>query len=316
MINSKLEATVVVLLATACTGAIATENGQQSYPLGVNTVLDGILPYPGTTQFYNYTVFYTANRFAGSNGGSSIPGFKSNVFIDSPRVLHTWSPMLGPFTMTSGIVVPVVHANVSVFGSSDSRWGLGDVVVHAMTLGYADPAHYFFSAFAFDFALPSGKFSPNHVANTGINSYAFMPNISVTYFPFEKVEVSATAGYEINSPDRDTGYHSGNVAFLDWVAGYAVTSKLQLGVQGYALKQTTDDTLNGAAYEGGFRGRVYAIGPQVRFDFAQYSGIVFKWQHEFGARNRPQGDRIWLELTFPIDGKVAQSRGASQSDSR
>jgi hypothetical protein len=69
----------------------------------------------------------------------------------------------------------------------------------------------------------------------------------------------------------------------------------------YALKQTTDDTLNGSVFQGEFRGRVYAIGPQVRYDFTRYSGVVFKWQHEFGAQNRPQGERIWMELTFPFN---------------
>lgn len=300
MNGKELKAALVLTLALACTAAKATENGLQSYPLGVNTVLDGIMPYPGTTQFYNYTTFYSASRFAGSQGGSVVPGFKTQVFVDSPRVLHTWGPTLGPLTFTSGLVVPVIHANISAAGSGDSRWGLGDVVVHALTVGFSNPSHYFFSAFAFDFALPTGNFSADRLANTGLHSYAFMPNLSVTYFPFEKGEVSATAGYEINSPNHETGYHSGNVAFLDWVVGYSVTPKLQLGIQGYALKQTTDDTLNGATFDGGFRGRVYAVGPQIRFDITKYSGVVFKWQHEFGAQNRPQGDRAWLEFTFPL----------------
>ncbi|WP_233809259.1 SphA family protein [Paraburkholderia sp. HP33-1] len=296
----QIKAALALTLAAASTTAAATENGLQSYPLGVNTVLNGILPYPGTTQFYNYTTFYTADRFAGPNGGSVVPGFKSQVFVDSPRVLHTWGATLGPVTMTSGLVVPVIHANISAGGVSDARWGLGDVVVHAMTFGYAAPTHYFFSNLALDFALPTGNFSASRLANTGLHSYAFMPNVSLTVFPLERVEVSATAGYEINSPNSATGYHSGNLAFLDWVAGYGVTSKLQVGVQGYALKQTTDDKLSGSVFDGGFRGRVYAIGPQIRYDITKYSGVVFKWQHEFGAQNRPQGEKIWLEFTFPL----------------
>jgi hypothetical protein len=293
--------TAVILLGAGA-NAFATENGLQSYPLGVNTVLDAILPAPGETQFFNYTTYYAANRLAGPNGGSAVPNFKANVFVDSPRILHTWGKTMGPFTLTSGIVVPIVHSETSVPVGSDSRWGFGDVVVHAMTVGYANESHTFFGALAVDFALPTGSFSSGRIANTGLNSYAFMPNVNVTLFPFQNAEFSATAGYEINSPNRADGYHSGNVTFFDWGAGYSVLPRLQLGVQGYALQQTTDDTLNGSTVNNGFRGRVFAIGPQVRFDITPSSGIVLKWQHEFGARNRPEGNKLWVELTFPLKG--------------
>ncbi|AJW93762.1 transporter (plasmid) [Burkholderia gladioli pv. gladioli] len=302
MNRNKLRAAMLIAVACMCADARATENGLQSYPLGVNTVLNGIVPTPGTSQFYNYTTFYTADRFAGPNGGSAVPGFKTDVFVETPRILHTWGNLPGPFTFTSGLVVPLVHTNIGIGGASDSRWGLGDIVVHPLIIGYANLQHYFFATLALDFSVPTGSFSSTRLANTGINSYSFMPNVNITYFPFEKVETSVTAGYEINSPDRQTGYHSGNLAFLDWIAGYAVTPKWQLGIQGYVLKQTTDDTLNGAVFDNGFRGRVYAIGPQVRFNFNQYSGVVLKWQHEFGAQNRPRGDRIWLEFTVPFNG--------------
>ncbi|VWC98374.1 phenol degradation protein [Burkholderia lata] len=53
----------------------ATENGQISYPFGVNTVLNGMLPPPGNTQYFNYALYSASNRFAGPDGGSAVPGF-------------------------------------------------------------------------------------------------------------------------------------------------------------------------------------------------------------------------------------------------
>ncbi|MCX4163626.1 MULTISPECIES: transporter [Paraburkholderia] len=302
MFIKKIKTSMIVstLIVAGIQSTFATENGLQSYPIGVDTVLDGIVPAPSQTQFYNYTALYTADRFAGPNGGSVVPNFKVNVFVDSARVLHTWGSMLGPFTLTSGIAVPLIHAQTTVPVGGDSRWGLGDVVVHAMKFGYSNESHSLFSILTFDFSLPTGSFSNTKIAATGTNYYAFIPNMSVTVFPVSNVEFSATGGWEINSPNHKDGYHSGNVLFLDWVAGYSISPQLQLGVQGYALRQITDDTLNGNVVEDGFRGRVFAIGPQIRFNITPTSGVVFKWQHEFAARNRPQGDRLWIELTFPL----------------
>jgi hypothetical protein len=91
------------------------------------------------------------------------------------------------------------------------------------------------------------------------------------------------------------------VAVLDYLVGYSLNKQVQLGVQGYLLKQFSDDTVNGEPVPGGgFRGQAVAIGPQLRYMWSQTSGIVFKYQHEFAVRNRPQGDKVWMELSFPL----------------
>ena len=184
---------------------------------------------------------------------------------------------------------------------SENRWGFGDVIVHGLIVGYASPEKTLFGALDLSVALPTGSFSKTNIDNTGLNSYAFLPQLKITTFPFRGWEFSATTGYEINSPNHADGYHSGNLIFMDWVAGYSVLPRLQLAVQGYALQQITKDTRNGVSVNGnGFKGRAFAIGPQIRFNFTRDSGIVFKWQHEFGVRNRPQGERLWVELSFPL----------------
>jgi len=279
---------------------LGTENGQQSYPIGSNTVLNGIMPDRGETQFYNYSMYYHADKFAGNGGESSVPNFEADALVDALRVVHTWDIPSGPFELASGIVVPFVHSKLRVPVGSDSRGGLGDIVLHGLYVGYKKPEAGLFSFLAFDFALPTGSFSEKRIANTGLNSYGFMPNANLTWFPNSRTELSATLGYEINSPNRDTHYHSGNIAFLDWVAGYSVLQNLQIGLQGYALRQTTDDKLNGEAVGDGFRGQVLAIGPQIRYNFSREAGIILKWQSEIHVRNRPEGDKLWVQFSFPL----------------
>jgi hypothetical protein len=281
--------------------ASATENGLTTYPMGVNTVLDGITPPPATTQFYNYTEYYFANKFAGTDGKSSIPGFHAEALVDAARVVHTWGKTFGPFTLSSGLIVPFARLHVDVPGASGTRGALGDLIVQPFILGYSNASHTFFAFVSPDVSLPTGAYSVNRLANIGVNYYAFQPNASVTWFPDPKWELSATTQIEFHSPNHATNYHSGDVASLDYLIGYSILKKLQIGLQGFLLKQFTDDTANGQTAPGnGFRGQALGIGPQLRYDIGPRSAIVFKYQHEFAVRNRPQGDRLWLEFSFPI----------------
>ncbi|UVS98725.1 SphA family protein [Burkholderia glumae] len=295
-------AAVLASLATVGIGsAQATENGLVNYPIGVNTVLDGVLPAPGDTRFYNYTQYYVAHKFAGGKGDSAVPGFRSSAFVDAPRVVHTWNTTLGPFTLSSGLIATIFHLKLDTPGGNGTRSAFGDTIVQPLMLGYVNRSHSFFAFLTNDVALPTGAYQADRVANTGLNTYAWMPSLNVTWFPAPAWELSGMALVELNSPNHATNYHSGAVAAFDWLVGYAVTKQVQLGVQGFYLKQFTDDTVNGQSVnENGFRGQAVGIGPQVRWEWRPGSSVVLKYQHELAVRNRPQGERIWLEVSVPL----------------
>ena len=281
-------------------GAHATENGLLDYPAGVGTVLNGILPPPGATQYYNYTVLYTANKFIGNDGQSAIPNFRASVLVEAARILHTWNFHLGPFTLTSGAVLPISHVYTRLAGSSAVHNGTNDLLLQLFNVGYSNPSKGFFAYVASDFSVPTGSYQVNRLANNGLNYYTWQPSINATWLPTPQWELSASALVEVNAPNRATRYHSGSLFDLDYVVGYSPVKKLQLGVQGYILQQFTGDTLNGQPVADGFRGRVLAIGPQVRYTLGPASAITIKWQHEFAVRNRSQGDLLWAEFSFPL----------------
>jgi hypothetical protein len=271
-----------------------------TYPVGVNTVLDGVLPPPGATQFYNYAQYYVSNKFADSHGNSLVPGFRVSYFVDAPRVVHTWSPTFGPFALSSGVVIPIFYLQTRTSGSEGTRTALGDAIVQPLLLDYVNGTHTFFAYLASDVGLPTGSYVVNRVANTGLNTFAWMPSLSVTWFALRKWELSGTALVELNSPNHATNYHSGAVATFDFLVGYQLEKSAQVGLQGYLLKQFTDDTSNGRAVPGGFRAQAVGLGPQLRYNWAPTSGVVFKYTREFAVRNRSQGNVFWFELSFPI----------------
>jgi hypothetical protein len=280
--------------------AVATENGLTSYPIGVNTVLDGVLPPPGATQFYSYTQYYVTNQFSGNQGQGIVPGFRTSLVAEAPRVIHTWSPLFGPFTISSGMVVPIFHLSTRVAGMSGTNTGIGDITISPLYIGYKNAESTVFSYLGLDITVPSGAYSASRVDNLGRNVFAFVPNFNLTVFPRREIEASLSVNVEFDTKNGSTNYQSGNVASLEYLLGYSITPQIQLGIQGYILSQFSDDRQSDVIVGDGFRGRAIGFGPQVRYNFSPTSAIVFKYQHEIAVRNRATGDRLWVELTFPI----------------
>lgn len=282
-------------------GAHATENGLTNYPVGVNTALNGLLPAPGQTYFYNYFQYYKAESFRGSNGKEAVPKFSAEVAVDAPRIVHTWNETLGPFNLSSGVIVPIFHVSTTVVGQKDIKNAVGDVIVHPLMFGYSNPSHNLFMFLApFDMALPTGAYDKDRIANTGQNHLGFLPNWQTTWFPTAKTEISTSMTAEIYTENHDTNYQSGTVLSGELLLGYSVTDKWQIGIQGFYSKQVTDDELDGEKYLDGFRGQSAALGPQVRYTISPGVAVVAKYQHEFAVENRSKGDRFWIQFAFPI----------------
>ena len=289
-----------LLACAAASLAHATENGQISYPVGVNTVLNGLLPPPGATQFFNYSIYYSADRFAGPHGGSAVPGFRLDVVAETPRIVHTWERGLGPFTISSSAIVPIQRARLSTPAGTGARTALGDVILEPFMLGYASPAKDFHAFFSPSFAVPTGAYSSSRIANTGLNTYAFLPYLSMSWFPSPRWEVSATTLIEANTRNRATGYQSGSVAVLD----YLVLRRQPAPAAGRAghIAQAVHRRQEGRRQ--GRRGRLSRPGgghwSAAALHVGPASGIAVKYQHEFAVRNRPQGGKLWVQFSFPI----------------
>ena len=299
--NHGLMASCVFLSAMSTHVAMATENGVTNFPVGVNTALNGLLPAPGQTYFYNYFQYYRAEQFNDSNRNSSVPKFHAEVIVDAPRIVHTWTETLGPFSLASGVILPIFHTEIAAGGMRQSKSDIGDMIVHPLMFGYTNDAHNFYTFLApFDMALPTGAYDKNRLANPGQNHLAFMPTIMSTWFPTPKVEVSTAFTAEFYTKNHDTDYQSGTVLSAEGMVGYSLNEKWQVGIQGFYSKQVTDDKLDGHTYQDGFRGQSAAIGPQVRYNITPAVALVAKYQHEFAVENRAEGDKFWVQFAFPL----------------
>jgi hypothetical protein len=289
-------AAALVIAGTAGAPAFATENGGASPGLGAEGFLAGALPPPGTYAVA-YLNHYRANRFNDGNGNELVPGFKVRATALAPRIVHmTAESLLGGQLGFYGIL-PLVDLKVDAAGTSDSRSGIGDLELAPMVAWHGPRWH---TVAAIAVALPTGAYDANRLANIGNNYYTLRPIFAFSYLGESGLDVSSKITYSINSKNGDTDYKSGQYLHADYNVGWNLNPQWQLGLQGFLLHQFTADKQNGNRVgPDGFKGRVFAVGPALRYQGSAVS-IEARWLKETQAEFRPEGSSFWLKAVWKL----------------
>lgn len=290
-------ASAVALAASLipATMAHATEGGGSHYPNGAEDFMAGALPPPGS-YFINYFNWYSANSFRGEGGDKLLPDFELNVVANTLRLVHVTDYTFLGANWALHAFLPLVNVDVSpVPNLSESRFGLGDIIIDPFILGWHSKNWHVTTGL--DIYLPTGSYDADNLANIGRNYWTFEPVVAFTYLSDEGLELSAKFMYAFNTKNEDTDYLSGQEFHLDYTLGYH-TGPWSLGVGGYYYQQTTDDELGGESVgENGFRGQAFAIGPQAKYDY-QNMAFTLKYQFETEVENRPQGNSLWFKFLY------------------
>jgi hypothetical protein len=274
--------------------AVATERGGSIYPQGPENFQAGILPPPGT-YLTNYLNYYTADRFNDRNGGSTIPRFRLWAVAETLRLTHVTPIKLFGANYAFQTLIPFVHLDVEAGERLQSRSGIGDITLTPIILGWhAESLHWAVGA---DVNLPIGPYDKDDLANIGRNHVNIEPVFAISYYAPNGPELSAKFMYDFNFENPATNYRSGQEFHFDYYAGWSL-GRWSLGLNGYFYQQVTDDEVEDIRVApDGNRGRVLAVGPALRYKLGGAS-LVLSWQHETLARNRPEGDKLWLKLIF------------------
>jgi hypothetical protein len=291
--------------------ALATEGGGNSYPLGVETNFSGLMRPEGLTT-YLYLQHYTADHLKGNDGhdNPAIQDFNLESNAMSLRLTYVWPGVkfLGANVETRAAQVFVSLSRdlavqppgaPAVVRSSNQLDSLGDFTLMPIGLGWHSAT--FHQTAAIEGFLPTGDYDKNRTLNVGRNYYQVAPFYAFTWIPNSAIDVSAKLRYAFNTENHDTNYRSGDELTLEYNAGYALTPKFQLGVNGYVYRQESDDRQNHADVNGnGNRGEVDGLGPYMRIAFTPTFRMLFKYEHEFDARNKTEGDRVWIQTILPF----------------
>lgn len=287
-----------VLTCLAASPLNATEGSGSVYPIGAETVMPGLMPAPGQTIFAEFNTTYGANQLLDGSGHSLVPGFRVSVFAFAPKITHNWGVKLLGGNLVSWVATPVASEWLRTPAGKFNSMGFSNPILGIADIAYNHGDWHWW--YGFDLMPPAPVYHLGGPINIGQHNFATTPSGAFTYLPNHgKSEVSSRIQYIINYSDGATHYHSGNELVWEYVAMQNVTRKLALGANGYFYLQTTDDRLLGLIYDGGFKGRDLAVGPEVRYQFGP-TVLIVKYFRDTLVENRPCGNAFWIEFAVPL----------------
>ncbi len=296
--------------------AHAVEGGRSLYLLGKRGPLAGLIPKPGT--YITNDVYH----YSGSTDQKlPIAGIVSqDVTADATSNLFqtTWitDTELQDARLALGLLIPYSHVRVGARGSatyagipikaelSDKVSAFGDPVI-AASLGWRRPDGNKLRAWSLYGSLfvPVGSYEEGRLANAGANRWGLDTGAAFSGGNKKRGrEFSTVFGITFNGKNLDTDYKSGIEAHLELTYKQHLRSGWSGGLVGYANQQLTADS-GGPALLGDFKGRVFGIGPEIGYQFKTGDtsiGLDLRWYHEFSAKNRVEGDGVFLTLSAGI----------------
>lgn len=298
---------LVCLLAAMLSGvaAHATENGGSVYPVGAETVLQGMMPPPHESGLYTFHLVYPANELDDGSGKALPIDFKLRVVANAIKIEHNWGiPVLGG-NLESMFAVPILYEGLRVPTGPDTtqkynKFGVSNCLLVPLGVTYHKGSWNGF--IQGDFYTPGAPFDKNSPLNVGQHHLAAGPTGAFTFLaPKAAWEFSSKVDYIFNFQDGTTKYSSGNELTWEYTGMKAVSKKAAVGVNGYFYKQLTDDKLNGVAVaNGGYRGRDLAVGPEFRYFFGEHKAFAFKYTRDTLVENKPRGNSFWFQLGLPL----------------
>lgn len=312
----------LVFLMTLSVGCLwgnahAVEGGKSLYLLGKRGPVAGLIPKPGS---------YVTNDLYYYNGDSDqefpIAGLL-NEGISAEAIVNvlqaTWitDTSFGNGRLAIGGVVPYGHVKLEAdatattpgdttlgAGVSDSLTAFGDLAL-AASLGWRKRDGDLFRAGSIysTVFVPVGSFKEGRLANMGANRWGLDVGTAFTLGNFKKGrEFSGVLGITFNGENDDTDYDSGHEAHLELSYKQHLPSGFSAGIVGYYSKQFTSDS-GGPKVLGDFKSRVGGIGPEMAYQFkaaGRSMNLDLRWYHEFNAKNRVEGDAVFLTLSVPL----------------
>jgi len=276
----------------------ATEYGTSAYPAGVETVLPGLAPPPGVTMFETFSNFYQSNQLADAQGHSLVPGFHLRVGAVAVKVVHNWGVHFLGGSLVSTAALPFLYEHLNTPFGAASKSGFGNPDIGVVSVAYQRKAWHWW--YGMDVYTPSFSYNKNDILNVGQHNFAIVPDGAFTYLSEKgRTELSSRFQYIVNYANPVTNYRSGHEFIWEYDGMRHIAGAVSAGANGYLYLQTTDDLQSGLVAGNGNRGRVFAIGPEVRAHLKHYA-LILKYQKEMLAQNKTVGNSFWFELGVPL----------------
>jgi hypothetical protein len=203
-----------------------------------------------------------------------------------------------------GIPMAHVSATLQIPQASVDQFGLGDLSVQPLRLGWRTPVFEVVTGYAF--YAPTAPHEPGGTDGVGSGQWTHEVSLGGTlhFEPTRTWTVSALASVEIHQRKLDDDVTSGSILQVQGGIGKTIRPFFEAGLAGYALWQLTED--RGADLPQVLRGqhdRSYGLGPEMSVTIAPLrTRVTLRYEHEFAVRSRPEGQILVLEIDITVCG--------------
>lgn len=303
---------VFVVLSIVIT-ARAEEGGTGAYtPGSFASFIDTLPGVPGFGLF-NYTTHYEGSASASHPfpiAGQIAANVNANANAVSPGAFWVSPLKIFGAYYAPGVSIPLISETVkaqvtgplgNTLSRSDTVNGLGDIEFWPVALSWTLWSTNLHVDVLGGIYAPTGSYENNRLANEGLNYWTFEPGLLVSYLGQKNgFQFTTYLGYDINTENPATDYHSGQVFHMDGTVGQFLPlgkGYLGVGAQGFFVQQTTADN-GGSTRLGSFEEMTAGVGPAISYaiEFGKVGfAAVVTWLPQVTAQDTVKGDYVWIK---------------------
>jgi hypothetical protein len=235
----------------------------------------------------------------------------------------------GSLTSTLDVLLGSVVTNYKIFGANvgfqtaipfikneiqlnsldvSSSFAFSDMIVSPLVLGWHFKRADVMAGY--NLYLPTGSFSPTGTGNTGLGMYGNELTLGSTVHLNQKRSWNAAAdfGLEFHTSKKGEDVTVGDIGTIEGGLGKTFYKKVagpvpmitNVGLAGYSQFKITADSGTGIPLAlRGYKDRVFALGPEFNtFIPKPRLTLLARYEPEFGARNRAQGQTIIFSIAW------------------
>jgi len=260
---------------------------------GVLGIDAGVQGPAGLSLLYRFLYFHAGTLRDRHGDRVPIRGLDLDAVVNVFGLSLTVKPAGWPY-LSFAFAAPLAHVTIDseTPRTGIDRYGFSDLFIQPLKAGWR--FRHFDLVTSYAVYAPTGRFSLTGKGGVGSGAWSHQLSFGGAVFldpVLRRRRGSLLASYFINHRKRGVDIRRGDFLQLQGGVALLVVDPVTVGVAGYALWQTTDDSgselppvLRGA------RDRVYGLGPEVVIVVpALHMRIDARYEWDFGVRARPQG---------------------------
>jgi hypothetical protein len=263
----------------------------------------GSVPEPGL-YLVDRVVSYQADEVRDRHGNLIPKDIRLRALANGAGISYTFALSQSDLVLTVTAAVPLARVRLNIQDQPEAsvdRFGLTDFYIQPARLGWRKG--HFDLVGSYGLYVPSGLsiLAGGKGLSSGHITHQFSAGGTIFTDKDRTVFVTALASYDLNLRKRGIDITRGDTLQVQGGAGVRRFNRsLEAGVAAYKLWQVRPD--RGADVPPvllGARDRVYGFGPEMAVMVqAIRSQIRVRYEWDFGARSRPQGNIFVIGLTL------------------